>query len=57
MYLKQATRLLGTDSNAFLPGSPTNAMMASGSSKEEYDKLRKENAELKKRIEQMKSKK
>lgn len=58
MYLKHASGLLDMSSSAFLPGHPTNIMKAGDhSTKEENDKLRKENADLRKRIEQMKAKK
>jgi hypothetical protein len=56
MYLKHATGLLDMSSNTFLPGHPLN-QSASGFTNEEIEKLRKENAELKKRLEQLKSKK
>jgi hypothetical protein len=56
MYLKHASGLLDMSSSAFLPGHPTKAATRDFS-KQEVDQLRKENAELKKRIEQMKARK
>ena len=57
MYLRHASGLLDMSSNAFLPRHPVNIRATNDViSKEEHEKLRKENAELKKRIEQLKSK-
>lgn len=56
MYLKHATGLLDMSSNALLPGHPLSQSVNDFTS-EEIEKLRKENTELKKRIEQLKSKK
>ncbi|MEO9308955.1 MAG: hypothetical protein ABI337_01515 [Nitrososphaera sp.] len=56
MYLKHATGLLDMSSNAFLPGHPLNRSV-SDLVNDEIEKLRKENAELKNRIEQLKTKK
>jgi hypothetical protein len=58
MYLRHASGLLDMSSNTFLPGHPTNHGVASDiATGEEIEKLRKENAELKKRFEQLKTKK
>ncbi len=58
MYLKHAAGLLDMSSSAFLSGHPMNAMAANDfTTGEENNRLRKENADLRKRIEQMKSKK
>lgn len=58
MYLRHASGLLDMSSSAFLPGHPLNHRTSNDfAAEEEYEKLRKENAELKKRIEQLKSKK
>lgn len=56
MYLKHATGLLDMSSNTFLPGHPLSQSVNDFTS-EEIEKLRKENTELKNRIEQLKSKK
>jgi cell division protein FtsB len=57
MYLQHASGLLDMSSNGFLQGHPITASTNDFAAKEENDKLRKENADLRKRIEQMKSKK
>ncbi|MEM3065078.1 MAG: hypothetical protein QW177_06880 [Candidatus Nitrosotenuis sp.] len=56
MYLRHATSLLGMSSNAFLPAHPL-GQPANNFADDEIERLRKENAELKKRIEQLKNKK
>lgn len=57
MYLQHASGLLDMSSSGFLHGHPINVTTNDSTAKEENDKLRKENADLRKRIEQMKSKK
>ena len=58
IYLKHASGLIDMSSSAFAPGHPMNHTMASNyATKEELEKLRLENAELKKRIESFKNKK
>ncbi len=58
MYLKHASGLLDMSSNAFLSGHPMNIMAKNDlATKEENDRLRKENADLRKRIDQLKTKK
>jgi hypothetical protein len=58
MYLRHASGLLDMSSSAFLPGHPLNRRASNDfASEEENGKLRRENAELKKRIEQLKTKK
>lgn len=58
LYLKHASGLLDMSSSMFAPGHPMSHAMASDfATKEENEKLRVENAELKKRLEQLKSKK
>ena len=58
MYLRHASGLLDMSSNSFLPGNPLHTTARNDLViKEENDKLRKENADLKKRIDQLKSKK
>ncbi|MEW6043549.1 MAG: hypothetical protein AB1608_04750 [Thermoproteota archaeon] len=56
MYLKHATGLLDMSSNTFLSGHPLN-QSTNDLTNEEIERLRKENVELKKRLEQLKSKK
>lgn len=57
LYLKHASGLLDMSSSMFLPGHPLNQSTNDLVMNEEIEKLRKENAELKKRIEQIKNKK
>jgi hypothetical protein len=58
MYLKHASGLLDMSASMFAPGHPMAQRMAlDHASKDELEKLRLENAELKKRIESFKSKK
>ena len=58
MYLKHASGLLDMSASMFAPGHPMAHKMARDyASKEELEKLRLENAELKKRIESFKNKK
>jgi hypothetical protein len=54
MYLRHASSLFDMSSNMFPPGHPMNLQSrADHLIQEEYEQLRKENAELKKRIEQL----
>lgn len=58
MYLKHASGLLDMNASMFAPGHPMSYKMATDyADKQELDKLRLENAELKKRIESFKNKK
>ncbi len=58
MYLKHASGLMDMSSSMFAPGHPMSQKLASDyTTKEENEKLRLENAELKKRIESLKNKK
>jgi len=58
MYLKHASGLLDMSASMFAPGHPMAHKLASDyAEKEELEKLRLENAELKKRIESFKNKK
>lgn len=58
MYLKHASGLMDMSSSMFAPGHPMSHKMASDyTTKEENERLRLENAELKKRIESFKNKK
>jgi hypothetical protein len=58
MYLKHASGLLDMSASMFAPGHPMAHKMASDyATKDELEKLRLENAELKKRIESFKNKK
>lgn len=58
MYLKHASGLLDMSASMFAPGHPMAHKMAIDyTSKEELEKLRVENAELKKRIDSFKNKK
>lgn len=54
MYLRHASGLFDMSSNMFPPGHPMNLQSRTDYTiREEYEQLRKENAELKKRIEQL----
>jgi hypothetical protein len=58
MYLKHASGLLDMSASMFAPGHPMAHKLASDyATKEELERLRLENAELKKRIESFKNKK
>ncbi|MGQ0606653.1 MAG: hypothetical protein ACT4OD_06895 [Candidatus Nitrosotenuis sp.] len=58
MYLKHASGLMDMSSSMFAPGHPMSHKMATDyASKEENERLRLENVELKKRIESFKNKK
>lgn len=58
IYLKHASGLLDMSASMFAPGHPMAHKMASDhTTKQELEKLRLENAELKKRIESFKNKK
>ncbi|MFM7796474.1 MAG: hypothetical protein ACKO7N_06900 [Candidatus Nitrosotenuis sp.] len=58
MYLKHASGMLDMSASMFAPGHPMAHKMATDyAAKEELEKLRLENAELKKRIESFKNKK
>ena len=58
LYHKHATGLMDMSSSMFAPGHPMSHKMASDyAAKEENERLRMENAELKKRIEHYKAKK
>lgn len=53
MYLKQASNLFDMRSNVFPPGHPLNFSKVDYLTEEENEQLRKENADLRKRIEQL----
>ena len=58
MYLKHASGLLDMSASMFAPGHPmAHAMASDHANHQELEKLRLENAELKKRIESFKNKK
>lgn len=58
LYLKHASGLMDMSASMFAPGHPMSHTMASNySTKEENERLRLENAELKKRIEHYKAEK
>lgn len=58
MYLKHATGLVDMSASLFAPGHPMSHKIATDYiTKEENERLRHENAELKKRIEQFKGRK
>jgi hypothetical protein len=52
-YLQQASGLLDMSSSMFPPGHPMNHPRIDHMTQEEIEKLRKENTELKKRLEQL----
>lgn len=53
MYLKHASGLFDMSSNAFPPGHPMMSSRAGYLTEEEITQLKKENSELRKRIEQL----